>query len=144
MLRRSTRDSEMTGSSCDGGRRPKTPIAWISAARVLIQGRCSSTVEVGCCGPLGASTGHRVRTDECAQEEQDRVPVRSKILGDVFECVQAADTDINVRAAELVHCLREPIGDLALATDMGPATRLPHHQRLPARQGLAARPTVRH
>src|SRR6266567_3128953 len=58
MLRRSTRDSEMTGSSRDGGRRPRTPMAaWISAARTLIQGGCSSAVAVGCSGPPGAPTG---------------------------------------------------------------------------------------
>jgi hypothetical protein len=59
-----------------------------------------------------------VRADDGAQEKQDRVPVRGRIPGDAFQCVQAADADIDVRAADLVHGFAEPVSNLTLAADV--------------------------
>jgi DNA-directed RNA polymerase subunit RPC12/RpoP len=61
-----------------------TPIAaWMSSgARILIQGRSSSTVAVGCCGPARSAYGPGgMGADEGAQQEKDCIPVCGGIPG---------------------------------------------------------------
>ncbi len=53
-----------------------------------------------------------------SKEELDRVAVGGGVLGDAFECVDAADTDIDVLTTELVHGPGETFGDLAFSADV--------------------------
>jgi hypothetical protein len=53
-----------------------------------------------------------------SKEELDRVAVGGGVLGDAFECVDAADTDIDVLTTKLVHGPGETLGDLAFSADV--------------------------
>src|SRR6266568_5956045 len=118
-LRRSTRDKEIAGSSRDGGRRLRVPMAaWISGARTRIQGRFSSTAAVGCCGPSVAPAGQGEWMRKGTQEEQDGIAVGGGVLGNALHGVDAADADIDAAAGELVDSFGVPVGDLALPADV--------------------------
>jgi hypothetical protein len=67
------------------------------------------------------SSGYRpfcVVADKGSHQELDSGPVRYGIPGDTFECVETADTDIDVLVTQLVDSARESLGDLAFTADM--------------------------
>src|SRR5579859_176659 len=69
--------------------------------------------------PRRARRPRGVSTYESAKQVEDRVPVCPGIPGDTFKRVQAANSYVKVRIAQLIHSFGKALGDLTLAADMG-------------------------
>jgi hypothetical protein len=59
-----------------------------------------------------------VRADIGAEHVLDRLAVGRRVPGDAFQRVESTDADVSVRAAQLIDCTAEPVGELPFPADM--------------------------